>query len=237
MYRHSEANPALPCTVRRAVLTVAFLGAGACAFGNEADFFDDTSGAVDSDTAPEDSLDDTSGWDGMTPGYWALEAEVSIEEGAPVPGDSSVTLRLLDAELASDGLICTVTWPTPTFEILAAPDAMIFHWWSVAPQEIFGGNCTAAQRRFLPEQVLLGIGELFPDVAAVLDSTGYGEVSGSLYGAYVQPSTEADAATWAFGIAATDSGYAGETSPVSAAPVPNGTYRVEPIFLLPLEGR
>lgn len=236
MHRHLHVSPAYPPAPRLAVLAAGLLGSVACTGDFEFSRYDDSGGLVDSDTAPEDSLDDTSGWDGMTPGYWVLEANVLVEEGAPAAGDSSVTLRLLDAELESEGPICTVVWSDPSFEVLDVPDPLVYHWWAVDSQGDFGGTCSGAQRRFLPERLLLGLGSLFPDIAAVLEPAGYGDVSGSLYGAYIQTSEQADAPTWAFGVVATAAGYAGQTVPVAAPPVPNGTYRFEPIYLLPLEG-
>lgn len=234
MNRHPDASLRLaPCPFAAGLLLALFCPACAMKEGllGPADSYD----LDDTADAPEDSADDSGGWDGMTPGYWSLSATVLVEEGAPVAGDTAVSLQLLDAVLGAEGVICTATWDSPMVAAADVPDPLVFHWWEVSSAGTLNGNCTTAQQRFLPTELGLGLGELLPDLAAVLDPAGYGEVAGSLYGAFVQMAPEAD--VWAFGVAATEAGFTGDVDAVGASPVPNGTYAFLPIYLLPLDRR
>jgi hypothetical protein len=208
-----------------------------CAIGSDLFGPADSRDPEDSGGLDGDSADDTAGWDGMSPGYWSLSASVLIEEGAPVPGDTALSLQLLDAVLGAEGVICTAVWDSPQVAAGVPPDPVVFHWWEVSAAGVPGGDCTTAQIRFLPTALGLGLGDLLPDLAAVLDPGGYGDVAGSLYGAFVRMGADVDREVWAFGVAATDAGFAGDTDAVSGFPVPNGTYRFEPLYLLPLDRR
>jgi len=190
----------------------------------------------DSSVAPEDSDADSGGWDGPAPVWWTLSAAILIEEGAPAQGDASVSIALLAEEGEADASLCTATWTSPGMVVLDVPDPLLFHWWQLVLDGVPEGNCGAQLQRFLPDGGELGIGALHPDVAAVLEPAGYDGLSGYLYGAYLRPAQARDDVIWAFGVAGTEASYLAEELPVSQAPLPNGTYRIEPIYLLPLQG-
>ena len=195
----------------------------------------DSADLHDSSASPEDSQTDSDGWDAPDPSWWVLEATVLMEEALPVAGDVQLTISLLDETADPDLPLCSSSFEPQDIADQASPDPMIFHWWQLTlGQADPDSDCDAHFQDWLPDTLDLGVGELHPDIAALLEPAGYGSVQDYLYGAYVHhPSSKS---IWAFGIAATPAGFASEVEPVDAAPVPAGTYLFTPIYLLPVEG-
>ncbi len=187
------------------------------------------------DSGPYDENYDDTGETGelRVPSWWLLEAELLVEDQAAVVGDAQVTSSLLDELADSADSICSMTQAVASITEEKSPDEMIFHWWDLT---LAGGEgtCNAAQADHLPQQLHLGLGQLHADIAALLEPTGYEGMDEHLYGAYVQLLGEED--IWAFGIAATGAGFDADQEAVDEAPIPNGTYQVVPVYLLPLQG-
>lgn len=195
----------------------------------------DTAELYDTDGAPNDSGDDTGGWDNVVPSWWSLAASVLVEEAQPVADDTSLEGWLLSEEADTDTPICSATFVPATLTETKPPDESIFHWWQIELQHQ-DGDCSGSQLHWFPETIEIGVGALHPDIAALLEPAGYEQIEGYLYGAYLRQG-EQQGEVWAWGIAGTPASFDGEAEPVSAAPLPNGTYQMLPLYLLPLEGR
>ena len=194
----------------------------------------DTANLADSGDEPLDSDSDTDGSDSVDPSWWSLSVTALIEEGLPVQGDTTLVVSLIDDTADASSPICQATYAQPELTVLDPPDPSIYHWWQIAPGEPTT-DCSAHLLTWIPTGLELGVGSLHPDIASLLEPSGYAEVEPYLYGAYVR--SNLGQAIWTYGIAATTAGFAGDQLPVSAPPVPDGTYSLLPIYLLPLQGR
>jgi hypothetical protein len=202
---------------------------GAMDLGN----FDDSGWSWDSGEGPPDESDDTNDLDNVEPAWWTLDASVLMEDGAPVQGDTSLLISLIDELADTTEPICQASFDEWPLTVLDLPDPAIFHWWSAELSKA-QGDCSAHLLQSVPDSIELGIGSLHPDIAALLEPAGYDEVASYLYGAYLR--VEGSEEIWTYGVAATAAGFAAEQLPVEQAPVPNGTYSLVPIYLLPLQG-
>lgn len=194
---------------------------------------DDTAGALDSGWGPPDSDDDTGDEDQLDPTWWSLAVTSLMEEGSPVQGDTSLVISLIDESADPGSPICQATYDQPALTVLDVPDPSIYHWWQVELGEPTT-DCSTHQLTWIPLLLELGVGSLHPDIAALLEPSGYAEVEPYLYGAYLRSGKSQT--IWTYGIAATAAGFAGDQAPVSEPPIPDGTYSLVPIYLLPLQG-
>jgi hypothetical protein len=197
------------------------------------DASDTASRLDDSGAEATDSAEDTGEMDRIDPSWWSLSAAVLMEEGLPVQDDTSVTISLFDEGADRDAPLCQASYSQLEIVVLDSPDASIFHWWEIELGEA-STDCSGHQLVGIPASFELGVGALHPDIVSLLEPAGYAEVEPYLYGAYVR--TDQAQAVWIYGVAATTAGFAGEQLPVDEAPVPSGTYSVQPIYLLPLQG-
>lgn len=196
--------------------------------------FDSTDTAAASDDTGRDS-DTMSADSGSTPPAWyAVGAAASLSGGLLTA--LTVTYSLLP-ETPTDGSICeSVRAPISAVDA-PSPDPAIYHWWLVElPQD--DGACEGAET--LPTTLLLGLGELHPDITAGLKDDAAQAAAGSLYGAYVatdgvQEDGQAET-IYIYGYAGTTADLAGETSPVTAPPAPDGDYTLTPVYVLKLPG-
>lgn len=194
-------------------------GCSDSALSNELAPADDSSTRLtgNDDTGVED--DDTSA--PPAPAWYVVRADLGLTNGAPVADGATVTVDVIDAdlervncivELAVDGIVATA---------VDGADATTV-WWEVpvAPLE---APCAT-----LPDELLLGVGAMHPDVRARLGSVGNDDIADSLYGAYLA----LDGEVAAFGYAGTASDLLGDD--VAVVPPPDGLYRLSPLYLVPL---
>lgn len=194
----------------------------------------DTGGGNDSGTDPLDSADDTGDWDQADPVWWSLAGTVLVEDALPILGDTSFRITMIDESADPENPICQASYDEMALTVLDSPDPSIFHWWAATLGEPTYSDCSPHLLTRVPATIELGIGSLHPDIAALLEPAGYAEVEAYLYGAYLR--TEGVQTIWTYGVAATAAGFDAEQLPVDEGPLPDGTYSVVPIYLLPVEG-
>jgi len=221
-----------PAPAPFAVVILSLLLQG-CMSAQSFDGADDTSSAADSGWDPTDSDDDTDDGDQTDPSWWSLNATILMEDGLSVQSDTTVVISLIDDTADPASPICQASYEQVEFAVLDSPDASIYHWWQAALSEPVT-DCSAHRLTWIPADIELGIGALHPDIAALLEPAGHADIEPYLYGAYVRSGQEDT--IWTYGISATAAGWDSEQLPVSEGPVPNGTYSLVPIYLLPLQG-
>jgi hypothetical protein len=170
--------------------------------------------------AGDDSATQGSSSDTAQPTYWTLGASLDVTAGLPRASESAVSIELLDAD---SEVLCTAEIPVESAASKPAPDDAIYAWWSLTLER--DEHCDAGV-----ETVLLGIGEMNADVEAAIPAIGHDPAAPGLHGAYFGP----DSATqWAFGIAWLQDGLASGEE-IEGPPVPDGTWRVEPLYPFPI---
>lgn len=219
--------------MRHHFLLLGLAGLAACSMAKSDGRFGDTGWAPTDETGQEDSADtDTGNEEPVTPQWWSLSGQVLLEGGQPVAGDASLEVVLLGEDGGVVVEICRTAFAEPTLVVESPPDPALYHWWLVTP----GADDSACHslRQHLPTSLHLGLGALHPDIAALLDQAGLGGMDPYLYGAYVQTEAMAEDGIWVYGVAATPAGWEGAQPAATEGPVPDGTYRFQPIYLLPL---
>jgi len=225
----SSTHPA-PAPFAVVILSLLLQG---CMSDHAFDNADDTSSAFDSAWNPPDSDDDTDGEDQIDPSWWSLAATILMEDGSSVQSDTTVVISLIDDTADPANPICQASYDQVELAVLDLPDANIYHWWQATLGDPVT-DCSTHRLTWIPADIQLGIGALHPDIAALLEPAGHADVESYLYGAYVRSGQ--DDTIWTYGISATAAGWDGEQLPVGEGPVPNGTYSLVPIYLLPLQG-
>lgn len=219
-----------PAAILAAIVLLPSLG---CMSDHAFEDWDDTGSLDDSGGGPPDSDDETGSVDEADPSWWALSATILVEDSLPVQGDTTLVVTLIDDGADISSPICQARYEGVELPAQDLPDPLLYHWWLATLADPVT-DCSAHLLTWIPTSILLGIGTLHPDVAALLEPAGYDQVESYLYGAYLQADSQA---IWTYGVTATAAGFAGEQLPVAEAPVPDGTYSIVPIYLLPLQGR
>lgn len=179
---------------------------------------DDTADAdtavADTDTAPT-----------LEPDHFSLDGTVVITDAAAITAASTFEIGFY----AESTPVCSVTL-TPTAIDPATPtdDAVtLFGWWNLTLPATTDATCPWP----LPSAVAVGIGTLDSRLLPAVDASGLSESSTSLYGLY----TQYDAGPlYVYGVAGTSANFDGTATPASAAPLPDGTYELRTLHLLPL---
>jgi hypothetical protein len=218
-----------PAAIIAALILLPTLG---CMSDQAFENWDDTGSENDSGGDPTDSDEDTGDADQPDPSWWALSATILVEDTLPVQGDTTLVISLIDEDADIDSPICQASYDGVELGSQDLPDPLLFHWWQATLAEPTT-DCSTHLLTWIPSSIQLGIGALHPDVAALLEPAGLHEIEPYLYGAYLQASSQT---IWTYGVSATAAGFAGEQLPVAEAPVPDGTYSMVPIYLLPLQG-
>lgn len=179
---------------------------------------DDGGGDDDNDSGSADTAED----DTPPPDGWAPLATLAIVGGLPSADGAVVDVEFVSAE--EDATSCTVTLDVAALTPDVAADATeVWAWWEF---DVVTADVACA---LLPATLGLGVGELLPDVRARLGADGYDDVADSLFGAYVRVD---GGEVWTYGYAGTEADLAGDD--LAAAPPPDGTYTLAPLYLLPL---
>ena len=192
----------------------------------------DTATAADDTAGESDTMSADSG--ALPPAWYTVAATANLSGGLLTA--LTVTYTLVP-ETPADGPICeSLRAPISAVDV-PSPDPAIYHWWLVElPQD--DGACEGAEE--LPTTLLLGLGELHPDITRGLKDEAAQAAVGSLYGAYVatvgvQEDGQAET-IYIYGYAGTSTDLAGETIPVTAPPAPDGDYTLTPVYVLKLPG-
>ncbi len=170
-----------------------------------------------SEEATRDSTPTDSGAADTEPPAWLrVEATLAIAAGTPDPLASALALVGLDVEELE---VCALNTPLAFAVVDPAPPGLLA-WWDVSLTN--DPSCP------LPNPVRLGIGSYDPVLDPAAAAAGLG---GTLYGLYTaSPAAE----LWIFGVAGTPENFDGVTAPVTVPPLPDGSWRLESLVLLPL---
>lgn len=203
---------------------VLFLLTAGC--GNESALFDraDTGAGFASgedDTDDENQLD--TGESGDEPIWWSLGSALVLEKGVPSVGSELTITPLTEAGEplceTPDALVVTAV----TEEI--SPYKEILTWWRLtldAPDTPCGGVALP-----VGDSLLLGVGEMHPDISAAIESIDDLNDSLPLNGAYASLDEEA---VFVFGVAGQERAFAGKGEVAESVPLADGRWRVEPVY-------
>lgn len=222
--------PPLMGARRRAAALAWILGLlGACSPGAK-DGDDDGSyldgGSLDTDSGPTDGgVDEPDGT------WWLLDGLLVVRDGAPQGAETTLTF----SRRAGDETTCQDTVsPSSMVDAGQVPHTSVFTWWRVEwePEQIacFGDGEGASR-----QPILLGVGEMHPEIEAVLPSLlGQGDAATAahLNGAYLQ--LPGDDRLLVFGAIGPEAAWAGEGKPATAAPLADGTWILRAAYSLPL---
>lgn len=232
----------------RISVLIGLLGAVTACQGNDRGDLD-----TDADRGFEDPDRDTSGDTDLpelddTPSFWRVDGQLTLQDGAVVAAESSITVAFTDGQGR--------TWPdaegvtsTCTFEVtesLEGPEdgldgEPLLGWWQLGLQDASGEDTPCAWTTPMPQAALdtqqlplvVGVGEFDSRLISAMEAAGYSP-SLDVYGLYLlHPSPDGDV-LYIFGIAGTQDQLAGGDSTVSTPPLPNGVYTLETLVLLPV---
>ncbi len=149
-----------------------------------------------------------------------------VVEGRASPSGSSLQVVSLDANAV---VRCTAAAPVERVTTLSPPEPEILAWWQLIVGD-WSGDCVDAGEAVPLEVIQLGVGSLHPEILAVLERVP-GAAAGSdlsLSGAYAR--LETGGPVYVFGAAGLSGAYLGEGGTPTEAPLPDGSWRIEPVY-------
>lgn len=154
---------------------------------------------------------------------WTLEAQLQLSDGHIEASQAVVSVH----DEATDELCDAAQGALSGVADLPSPDASIVAWWSTTLPSV-GLSC-----RGVPQNVLVGIGELHPQLTAHFPRLGIeGSAVDTLNGAYISPD---DGQTiWAFAIAGDADALAGQSAAALSRDDLDGAWEILPVYRLPL---
>lgn len=190
-----------------------------------------TGSMADGGSTNTDSGSTDGGTDVLDGTWWQVDGEVVVSAGAPqVDGSTLVFSRRSGDESACQDVVS----PTVLASDEAPPHATVFTWWRVE-WDPMGITCFGAGEGAARQPLMLGVGQMHPELEAVLPSL-LGETDaaalGHLNGAYLQ--LPGDDRLLVFGVIGPESAWAGEGEPAMAAPLADGTWLLRSAYSLPL---
>jgi hypothetical protein len=199
--------------------------ASACA---DLSFENDAESAMDDmDTdAPADISEDTAQDTGFSEEalYFSIDGTILIEDSLLVLEETELSIGFWTAKpelLCEQSLIASVA---TAYEDL--PPEQFFSGWTLE----YDPSQLCKNTSDIP--IGLGIGVMSDALNPVLD---FESLDGShLYGLYYIETTKTQTSTFVFGVAGTNQHYEGGESPVLAGPLPDGTYTLLGLHLLPM---
>jgi hypothetical protein len=226
--------------ILRTVAAIIALLATGCLSNNDISSFRGQDTGSSGPTAVQDTVSgDTA--DGATelkpePYWFSLGASLTLEDGVPL----AVTLSLAFYGEDLGELDCTESRDVSGIVVSRdTPDPSVFHWWRLNSVAVASACVNPGQ---LPQDLVLGLGALHPEVEAQLLSVGLDGVAGSLYGAYALLDPDQldldpeDQVALAYGYGGTASDRAGESDALETGPLVDGDYELTGIYLFPLKG-
>lgn len=180
----------------------------------------DSATGVGADSGAEDA-------GGLLPAvWWRLGASIEIVDGQVSEEQTTLLLESLDEDRQ---IRCTAEAPVERMTLLGPPEPEIFVWWQVVPGA-WSGDCVDLGEVVSVAGFQLGIGELHPELRAVIGSVEEAEPGSeeSLNGAFARIETGAD--VYVFGLAGVEAAYRGEGDPAVDAVLSDGTWLVQPVY-------
>lgn len=160
----------------------------------------------------------------VAPMWWRLTASLVLVQGIPVPEKSSLTVELLGSKSES---LCTQQRPLLTTEEWAVAYDSVLAAWKLTPEpvELLCGLYDPP----LDESIVLGFGEMHPDIQAAIGSIPELDGDAPLNAAYMVSIDKPDD-LYVYGVAGTSLAYAGEGKVVSKLPLEDGAWQLEPVY-------
>jgi hypothetical protein len=175
------------------------------------------------DTAQDDSEAADSGVI-VAPMWWRLSASLVLVQGTPVPEKSALTVELLGSK---DEPLCTQQRPLLASEDWGVDYDAVLTAWKLTPEpvELLCGLYEPP----LGESIVLGVGEMHPDILAAIGSIPELDEDAPLNAAYMVTIDKPDA-LYVYGVAGMSTAYAGEGEVVSKLPLEDGGWQIEPVY-------
>lgn len=160
----------------------------------------------------------------VEPMWWRLSAALSLKQGAPLAAKNALTIELLGSK---DESLCVrelslqsaEDWPLDSASVLAA--------WKLTPEpaDILCGLYETP----LDESIVLGIGEMHPDIQAAIGAIASLDAEAPLNGAYMVTLDQPEV-IYVYGVSGLVSAYAGEGEIASQLPLEDGSWLLEPVY-------
>ena len=181
----------------------------------------------DADTAVDESSQAEAVW-------WRLSADLDIAAGEISAGRSSFGAEILDEERY---VICSVSASLASgVRESEPPHETIFDWWTVSVEDWGDGCMGDLDIASLPVEFQIGLGEMHPEILAVLDNLVQAEDGSEqiLHGAFA--SFDSSESLLVFGAGGTTADFAGESSEEEESGL-SGAYFIHPLypFVYPLD--
>jgi hypothetical protein len=224
-----------------ATLVALPIGCSAREQSADTDVTEDTGDTAD--TAGSDSGDDTA-FVPVEPSWIRVDGTLSIVGGVPDPTGTTVSIEYRldpaavpsapedtsDTDFSGGATVPCIRTPAVTAIVAeTAPDAAItFGWWALTLDTAPDPDCGWA----LPSALHLGIGDLDPQLYAAMDLAGLSTPDSTLYGLYARLGAETEP-VWVYGVAGTVGQYAGTDAAATSPPLPDGTYTLQALHLMP----
>lgn len=176
---------------------------------------DSADAGADTGAGPDDSV---------VPAYWRLGASFDVQDGSPQSDGSQLLLEVLaedEASICADSMVITAIQAH-----VEPPDPMVYTWWRIShdPPE---AACDILDDP-VPDGILIGIGEMHPEILAGLDLMGLSAEADSLNAAYA--SLDGGDTVYVFGVAGTLSAYDGDASPATDATLADGEWQIQALY-------
>lgn len=158
------------------------------------------------------------------PTHFELSGDVEVQNELIDPAASVIDIdyRNADGDSVCTDIARPITAATPVVNNDA--DLPLYGWWSIDLEP-------SASCPYGPDNLLLGIGAWDPQLDAAAAAQNL--VGTDLYALYARLNISDP--VWVFGASGTSEQFNGTTPPVTSAPLPDGTYQLRSLFLLPAE--
>jgi len=161
------------------------------------------------------------------PAWWWLHANLSISKGEIILEESSLQVELQDE---FQNFICIETFPIAEIVPEKSPSEVIYSWWSLVPGTGAGGCAEKVKTMPLPARLQLGVGDMHPEISAVLGSVsqlsdGAESIVNGAYVSFDDPET-----LYVYGVAGLEAAFNGEGSLQEEAPLSDGDYTVLGVY-------
>ena len=190
------------------------------------------------DSADTDTSDDSGGGPTLVPSWWTVGGQLALVDG-DVDTDTTPSLKLTYWAEEEEGLGDPIACPTDleiqqVATLTETPDESIplQGWWQIELVPPEAPPCNWSLGDGAPMSFHLGIGTLDPQLHPAMQANDLDPSELSLHAAYIQ--LEDGDTVYVYGVAGTDEQFEGTADASSESPLPDGTYRVEALHLLPL---
>jgi hypothetical protein len=159
----------------------------------------------------------------VQPVWWRLSAGLLLQDGSPVPKDSTLLVELLTEDGES---LCVQELTIEVVEPIEAPSELIMSWWGLTPTPLkqFCGVYDTP----LPDSLRIGVGSMHPEILAAIGAISAIEDPTLLNAAYATISD--DGPLLVYGVAGTPEAYEGLGEVVVEAPIPDGLWNLKPVY-------